>query len=1187
MHRPRAWLLTTTLVLGTVPAEALAATLAAPVTNEEAAQAVVDATDAIKAHKAGDFDTAATKGQAALVTLGPMFGWHDETVQLVAGITVDALVKLGRNAEADALIDKVRAAQLAAGPAETKTPAPTPPPQATPDNPEKQAAVKAGEAMLAFIEGRNDAAVDAALVAIELQAGADPNAEILGQYRVLLANLYQGRLQYDLAEDLLRDERTAAEGSGDDARLHGAILSLADLRLARGQVDEAERAFKESDAVAQRLGTPEAEAKTLQGLGEVALARDQPAAAIPSLERAVKLQESRSVVGALHLLSPVSALGRAYEEAGRFDDAERTLLRAEGIAERSFGASGPVVWNVRSNLGRLYRSMKRYDDAITLFDKLLREQEAALPARSPSLGATLNHLAETLWAKGGEARRTVDLASRAAELQEHNITQVVAAGTEEQKRAYLERYVSGTDRIISYHVGYVPTDPRAARLSLNTILRRKGRVLDAVSNRLQAVRDRLDPSDAAALDRLREARGQISALVLRGPDDNLPADAHRETLAALQTEVEQLERTLSSVTEVALSGELIESTAVQAAIPEDAALVEIAVYRPFDVHYRNYASAFGAPHYVAYVLRRSGEPEMIDLGAAAPIDKAVAAMRRALATPRSDVQGVGRNLDRLVMAKIRPALGKTQQVLLSPDGQLNLVPFAAMVDDKGRFLVESREFDYLSSGRDLLRLRTPMSASSSAPVLIGAPDFSATGGTGAPDQASGQRSADMSSQMFSPLPGSEAEVLAIGDKIDDARVWTGLEASERAVKDLSRPVLLHVATHGFFLADPSTAAAGTRGVTYNKSGDNWVPPPKSENPLIRSGLALTGANLRASPDGGDGILTALEVANLDLSATELVVLSACETGVGDVQDGEGVYGLRRALVIAGARSQVISLWQVDDEATRDLMVRYYQRLRRGNGRSEALRATQLHMLHRKATRHPFYWAAFIPSGDWEGMDLNRREPRPRRERADRGGRSGRLRGYWREKFDDPMTFFQGGYSAPLVTQEHTGAAATNTSSFDLRARFFFRPWLFFGLDYGRHPWNSPDSERQLQVAINRFELVGGMDVLPMPYQWRVRPGLHPYLGLGLAWGRQHQLPPPPVAEGTEPERNLMGGAGLTFGTDGALYFRLTDRIALALLGGVAKPIYRLRASGERTDYDKDFPRAWRWQAGVGIGALPR
>lgn len=142
----------------------------------------------------------------------------------------------------------------------------------------------------------------------------------------------------------------------------------------------------------------------------------------------------------------------------------------------------------------------------------------------------------------------------------------------------------------------------------------------------------------------------------------------------------------------------------------------------------------------------------------------------------------------------------------------------------------------------------------------------------------------------------------------------------------------------------------------------------SNNPLLRSGLVLAGFNLRSSGNE-DGVLTALEVAGLDLGKTKLVVLSACETGVGDVANGEGVYGLRRALAIAGFPRQLITLWLVDDEATKDLMINYYRRLQKNIDRSAALRLVQLELLSSPQYQRPYYWAAFIPSGKWTSLNI--------------------------------------------------------------------------------------------------------------------------------------------------------------------------------------------------------------------------
>jgi CHAT domain-containing protein len=155
-----------------------------------------------------------------------------------------------------------------------------------------------------------------------------------------------------------------------------------------------------------------------------------------------------------------------------------------------------------------------------------------------------------------------------------------------------------------------------------------------------------------------------------------------------------------------------------------------------------------------------------------------------------------------------------------------------------------------------------------------------------------------------------------------------------------------------------------------RTKDGSAQTVKLENPSLRSGLFFAGANTGQGGDD-DGVLTALEAAGLDLWGTKLVVLSACDTGVGEVLNGQGVQGLRRAFVLAGSESQMMSLWPVSDKATRELMIDYYRRLKAGEGRSEALRRAQMKMLANVNRQHPYYWASFIQSGEWANLDGKR------------------------------------------------------------------------------------------------------------------------------------------------------------------------------------------------------------------------
>jgi len=370
---------------------------------------------------------------------------------------------------------------------------------------------------------------------------------------------------------------------------------------------------------------------------------------------------------------------------------------------------------------------------------------------------------------------------------------------------------------------------------------------------------------------------------------------------------------------------------------------------------------------VAYVLKRNDEPVAVDIGQAQVVEALVRRLRVALADPASsDVKQHAAALSTKLLAPLRIHLRGVEHLLLSPDGELNLVPMAALVDESGAYLAERFDVSYLTSGRDLLRIAGESTALGDA-VVMADPDYGKRGAA-APSITPSlqlQRSMDLdrSGLTFRPLAGTalEAQGLKALLNLDAANVLLHQDASEANLKRLKGPRILHIASHGFFLSDQQLTEEMTK-----RRGSSAAPLVASENPLLRSGIALAGANERSSGDD-DGILTALEATQLDLSGTELVVLSACDSGVGEIQNGEGVYGLRRSLALAGAQTQITSLWKVSDEATRSLMVDYYRRLLQGEGRSAALRQVQRAMLSSPTFSHPYYWASFIPIGNWNPL----------------------------------------------------------------------------------------------------------------------------------------------------------------------------------------------------------------------------
>jgi CHAT domain-containing protein len=213
------------------------------------------------------------------------------------------------------------------------------------------------------------------------------------------------------------------------------------------------------------------------------------------------------------------------------------------------------------------------------------------------------------------------------------------------------------------------------------------------------------------------------------------------------------------------------------------------------------------------------------------------------------------------------------------------------------------------------------------------------------------------------LPGTADEGVQIAELLSALHL-AGNDATTINLGMIKRPKVLHIATHGYFLPDQLIPEDATNLFGIDATGK--LAEFSGEDPMLRSGLVLAGANHPDKNPEDDGYLTALEATHLDLQGTELVTLSACDTGQGDIQTGEGVYGLQRALIVAGARSLLLSLWKVPDDATCDFMVRFYTLLKQGAGRYEALVAVQ-----REFRTHPnpiwrdiHYWGAWQLIGDW-------------------------------------------------------------------------------------------------------------------------------------------------------------------------------------------------------------------------------
>jgi CHAT domain-containing protein/tetratricopeptide (TPR) repeat protein len=681
-----------------------------------------------------------------------------------------------------------------------------------------------------------------------------------------------------------------------------------------------------------------------------------------------------AVFGPKHLRvsTPLTGIAAVYNAKGDYAQAESLYEQALEIREKALGSKHPDIAILLNNIAQIRRNRGDYERAEALYKRVLEIREAALPAQHPLIASTLTGFALLYGSKGDYAKATQFLA-RANQIQEDNLSLILTTGSENQKRLYLDTLTADTYVTLSLHAHYAPQSGAAAQLALTTILQRKGRALDAMADQLGVLERRATPEVRGLLDELIAARSHLANLQISG-GGRLSLEARREKVVILAAEVERLEGEVSRRSvELRAQTAPITLEAVRRVIPGGAALVEIIWYLPYNIKAKSGAEKWGAPRYLAYVERGDmAVPQYVDLGEATLIDAGIQRLRAALRNSGRDVRAVSRDLDERIMRPIRNLLGPLRRLFLSPDGALNLIPFAALVDEHGKYLVENYSLTYLTSGRDLLRLQSK-AVSRQAPLIMADPlyDMAAGSSTSISQDGQNRRSLDFTLPKYERLNATAEEAAVLGKLWPHARVLTKDDAAESALKQVRGPSILHIATHGFFLADQRRGNAANRFGANAQVGESASPSParRSENPLLRSGLALAGANQLQDGKGDDGILTALEASGLDLRGTKLVVLSACESGLGDVRRGEGVYGLRRALVLAGSESQVISLWRVNDKATRDFMVSYYRLLLAGRGRSDALRQVQLRMIAAKSKgwSHPYFWAGFIGSGDWRSL----------------------------------------------------------------------------------------------------------------------------------------------------------------------------------------------------------------------------
>lgn len=771
-----------------------------------------------------------------------------------------------------------------------------------------------------------------------------PNHVETGQVIATLGKLYSRAGDFARAEASYRRAEAIFEKSGRYAlkQLSGVRSSLAWLYWTIGDDEKAEQMALRAFQLRKEIHGEEHAwmASSLRELATVYRARGEFAKAEQRLNEALAMMEK--LFGTEHLLVSelLDDLGRIYLEQGALEKAEAALTRARRIIEQSVGGEHLRAASVLMASSRLSESRGDYAVAQDLCRRAHELRERRLGPVHYLTADSLFQLAH-LEAALGHPERALAHAD-ALQRAEESFRADVFSFTSERQRLVSRRNSSRVSHGWDLWADLGATGPLA-----RAVFRAKGVVLDSFMEDRLLTESGQDTESRELISRLMRARHRLGQLTSIVSVEACETNRYSET-QSVQDEVDSLEgllaRRVSGYGKVRRAL-LVEPAQIIAAIPEKAVLLEAVRYR----HYLGRAR--WQDNYGILVLSRRTEPQWVGLGPADVIEKSIKLSQHAVRTPGANEALVDalHEMCELIWVPVQSRLpAGCNAIIISPDGELNFISFAALLTSSNRFLGEDFSFSYVSSGRDLL-VRENRPPKNSQLLIWANPDFGKAPAPITGDVSTGSPSPEhrWGELAFRALAGSQREGELLRDRapefgFEEAVLHASAEATEAELRRTRSPKVLHLATHGFVLPQLRDSAGAA-----DSGGWNGALLPKL-NPMSRSGLALAGAQhtLRAWAEGkdvpsqDDGIVTADEISGLDLHGTWLVVLSACDTGTGEALAGEGVLGLRRGFIQAGARNLLLTLWPIGDEATAGIIPDLYADLRKSGSPARALAHVQ-------------------------------------------------------------------------------------------------------------------------------------------------------------------------------------------------------------------------------------------------------
>ena len=770
-----------------------------------------------------------------------------------------------------------------------------------------------------------------------------------------LALVYQKKGNYSQAEQKYLTALAIRKNIFGEEH-HEIVKSLnriAEIYRLQGRYSQAEAIYKENYQLAKRL-LGEMYPDVVGILNNLAVLYDAQFKYAEAEKLFIEvLLIIRSQFGNNHpqVATTLNNLATVYGSLERFPEAEELHLQVLEIRKNIFGEEHPDITNSYNNLAEIYLAQGKYAEAEKFYNLALSLRKQLLGENHPDVAFSLNNLS-TLYAAIKRYNEALSYRIQASHIHDKLISNVFAFSSENDRLAFIDRIRGSFDLFLSLIYQYLPDSQQAINSAFDFILKRKGLSATSLTAQNQAIYNGKYPHLASEFQQLRELSTQIIHLTISASQTRNLAN-YQTNLTQLQTQYDNLQKRIAAqVPEIQLSEQIPNRNAIAVSLPANSVLIEFVQFDVFNFQAirANGETQWQPFHYLAFILP-AGQPDavqMVDLGEVETIDQLISLFRTRASDVNSQTLGFKTSvpvkpklqikqynptdsiqLSKLVLAPILEKLGNNcQQLIFAADGNLNSVPLQILpIDETGkRLLMDEYTVSYVGVGRDILRSHSGIADIGDKSIIITDPDFdlAVPNHTEQQKQPFNEEFIDtFDSQNLHRTISTKLLGETVANKLEDAQLYTGEEALETHLTNGKCPRIMLIATHGLFLPD-------TKQVS---------------NPMMRSALALAGAKTwlsgRILPENaGKGIVFAQDIANLDLRANQLTVLSACNTARGDIKIGEGVFGLRRAFAVAGTKSLVMSLWEVPDRTSALLMERFFDNYQTGIDTVEALQNAQ-------------------------------------------------------------------------------------------------------------------------------------------------------------------------------------------------------------------------------------------------------